>query len=157
MYQLTDDPNVVIDLDTGTTIPSGNYLWDAYQQWLAAGNEPLPVPELTFDQLVAMYEPALEQWMLQTVRQNGYDSILSCISYIHSSNTVWKADAQAVIDWRDALWTAAYAYRNSLNGVVPSPVPTIEQIIAQLPQPSTFNWTMHDPGAQAQSVTHMGM
>jgi hypothetical protein len=43
MYQLTDDPNVVINLETGAWIPnSGNYLWDEYQAWLAAGNTPEP-------------------------------------------------------------------------------------------------------------------
>jgi hypothetical protein len=42
-YKLTAQDNVVINTETGATIPEGNWLWDQYQEWLAAGNTPDPV------------------------------------------------------------------------------------------------------------------
>jgi hypothetical protein len=41
MYQLTTDPTTVINLDNGSYYPVTD---SDYQDWLAAGNTPLPVP-----------------------------------------------------------------------------------------------------------------
>ena len=46
MYALTNDPNVILDADTGTFVPRGHRLWDEYEAWLAAGNT-IPLPEDT--------------------------------------------------------------------------------------------------------------
>jgi hypothetical protein len=40
MYQLTSNPNIVIDLDTYAYISAGSQQWDDYQTWLTAGNTP---------------------------------------------------------------------------------------------------------------------
>jgi hypothetical protein len=48
MYQLTSDPTMVVNLDTGTWCVEGSgYLWDDYQAWLADGNTPLPATTAT--------------------------------------------------------------------------------------------------------------
>lgn len=46
MYKLTDDPNIVINEDTGEIIPNGSRHWDDYQAWLTAGNTPDPAIDL---------------------------------------------------------------------------------------------------------------
>jgi hypothetical protein len=50
MYKLTEDPNVIINLDTTEFIPNGARQWDDYQTWLAAGNTPDPIGDLAYYQ-----------------------------------------------------------------------------------------------------------
>lgn len=49
MYKLTEDPNIVIRLSDGASIPKGHRFWDEYEEWLAAGNT--PDPAFTLEQL----------------------------------------------------------------------------------------------------------
>ncbi|MCL8301442.1 phage tail assembly chaperone [Pseudomonas mosselii] len=42
-YQLTENPNLVLRLEDGATVPCGHRFWDEYEAWLAAGNTPSPV------------------------------------------------------------------------------------------------------------------
>jgi len=49
MYVLTSDPNVVFNAEAGSTVSINSSIeWEAYQQWLAAGNVPEPVPGPSF-------------------------------------------------------------------------------------------------------------
>lgn len=43
MYQLTQDPDMVQCLETGTYIPRSHGLWQGYEQFLADGGVPLPL------------------------------------------------------------------------------------------------------------------
>ena len=42
MYKLTRNPNEVIKLSDGATIPKGSRNWKEYQDWIAEGNTPDP-------------------------------------------------------------------------------------------------------------------
>jgi hypothetical protein len=139
-YQLTTNADLITLVDTNTTIPRGHRLWAEYEDWLAAGNTPLPPPGLTFEAILAAVIPGVQAWMDMTARQKGYDSVVSCATYATSTVPEFKADAEAIIRWRDAVWVAAYAWRDGLNGQLPPTVPTIEEVIAQLPQPGAFGW-----------------
>lgn len=46
MYRRTANPGTVVRVSDGAHIPTGggNYLSDAYEAWLAEGNEPEPAP-----------------------------------------------------------------------------------------------------------------
>lgn len=147
MYRLTPDPDVVQHIELGTLISSGTWLWDAYMEWLEAGNTPEPLPAPTFEQILAAVTPGVQEWMDNTARTKGYDSALSCATYATSGVAQFKADADALIAWRDAVWMAAYAWRDGLNGELPTEVPTLEDVIAQLPQPAEFGWNSqpYDP------------
>lgn len=46
MYELTNAPNIIKCVETGTFIPRGHRLWNEYEAWLAAGNT-IGVPEDT--------------------------------------------------------------------------------------------------------------
>lgn len=41
-YQLTGDPDTVIRLNDGATVPRGHRFWVEYQDWIAAGGSPEP-------------------------------------------------------------------------------------------------------------------
>lgn len=69
MYQLTENPNVVLSLATGAWLSPDNWLWDKYQAWLAEGGVPEPfggVPTLaqTKDDLVSAATAA--RWTHET-------------------------------------------------------------------------------------------
>lgn len=142
------NPNGGVTRDDGACIPEapGNRDWDNYLAWVADGNTATPVPPPTFDDYVAAFTPGLQQWMEDTAKDNAYDSVLSCVSYANSSVVQFAQDAQAMIDWRDALWRWASAYQVGAGGVLPDPIPTLEQIIALAPQPATFGWVVHPKG-----------
>lgn len=140
MYRLTPDPDVVQHVESTAFIPRGSGHWTAYEEWLAEGNTPEPLPGPTFEQILAAVTPGVQRWMDQTAQQKGYDNIVSCATYATSGVPEFAADAAAIIAWRDAVWVAAYAWRDGLNGQLPETIPTIEEVIAQLPQPGDFGW-----------------
>lgn|SRR5574343_347039 len=64
--------------------------------------------------------------------ERGYDNVATLSSYVTSSNTKWKAEANAFIAWRDSVFNYAY---NLLDNVKNNkvPIPTEEQFIAGIP------------------------
>lgn len=147
MYVLTSDPNVVFNAEAGSTVSINSSIeWEAYQQWLAAGNVPEPVPGPSFADYVAMFTAGLQQWMEDTAKQNAYDSVLSCVSYKDSGVAQFAGDAAAMIAWRDALWKWASAWQMGFNGELPATIPTLDEVKAIAPQPGAFSWVVHTPG-----------
>jgi len=132
----------------GAIIPNDpmNPAWAEYETWLAAGNQPAPMPAPSFDDYVARFTPGLQQWMEQVARSNAYDSVLSCVSYKDSGVAQFAGDAAAMIAWRDALWRWASQWQAGFNGQLPDPIPTLDQVIELAPQPAAFGWVVHAPG-----------
>lgn len=143
------NPNGGVTRDDGACIPEapGNRDWDNYLVWCEEGNTADSPPAPTLPDVADVMTPAVQAWLDVTVRGNGYDDIASCISYINSTVDAWRDDATAALHWRDAVWQAAYAMRADALANPPTVVPTIEQVIAGLPQPETFGWVVHAPGA----------
>lgn len=135
-YRKTEDPNILQCEDTGTWIPRGHRDWPT--EWLLT-NEPLPIRPLYELGTPAHYQAiraAAWDWMSSVVKARRYDSIESCCSYANSTVPRYKAEALAMISWRDAINT-------TLEQLVMNPPPgleTWEQVKALLPQPEAFNW-----------------
>lgn len=53
MYKLTNNPDVVHQLDGGF-IPRGHPLWGAYEDWLTDGNKPQPLEDTSPLELAAI-------------------------------------------------------------------------------------------------------
>lgn len=147
MYKLTSNPEMVIDTTDGACVPvgAGNYRAQAYADWLAAGNSPLPVDPPTVNQIVQRFLPQLQSWLDGIAQQNGYDSALSCISYVGSSVSQWDTDARAMLAYRDALWVWAYQQQIALNAMTETQLEglTAESIIAQAPKAEDHGWIVH--------------
>lgn len=90
-------------------------------------------------------------WMESVAATNGYHSSLSCISYKASVVPEFNDDAVAMFNWRDALWVWLYGLKNSMNGEIPDPVPTIDQVKAMAPKPEDFGWVHRDYGITADN------
>jgi len=147
MYRLTEDENVVIRADDGAVIPRGHRWWDEYEAWAAAGNTPEPVPAPTMADAATALMADVQAWLDTAAKGNGYDSLASCITYVSSAVAQWKADADAAVAWRDAVWQACFQWQQSASANPPTTFPTSAEVITQLPQPETFGWVVHAPGA----------
>lgn len=139
MYQLTEDPDVIRCVETGAFIPRGHYLWPT--EWLDQ-NTPLTAsaPGLGFElHTRAHYRYIRDQafaWMRAEAVERGYDGIESCASYYNSGVARYRAEARAMVAWRDAV-------KQSLEQLVlapPASIETWEQVRALLLQPGTFAW-----------------
>lgn len=104
-------------------------------------------PEPSMADAAAALTTDIQAWLDATASQNGYDSLASCISYTGSTITQWQADAVAALAWRDAVWQACFLWQQSAIANPPATFPTSAEVIAQLPQPETFGWITHQPGA----------
>jgi len=135
-----------------STLADGCTSWRA----VATDTEMLPgeifatePPTPTLADAAAALTVDVQAWLDATAGGNGYDSIASCISYRGSSVVQWNDDATAALTWRDAVWQAAFQWQQAALANPPVTFPTSAEVIAQLPQPETFGWVTHQPGATA--------
>ena len=93
--------------------------------------------------------PQLQGWMDGVANQNGYDNVVSCVSYKYSGVAQWAQDAAAMIAWRDAVWQWAYQQQPTLDAMTPAQIAALtpDYIISQAPKPEAYSWTVHAPGA----------
>lgn len=104
-------------------------------------------PAPTMVDLADALTSVVQAWMDATAQANGYDSLASCISYAGSSVEPWAADAAAALKWRDAVWLACFEQQQAALANPPDTPPNASTFIAGLPQPATFGWVLHAPGA----------
>ncbi len=104
-----------------------------------------PAPTVT--QQLAALQQGVQHWLDTTAQANGYDGIASCCSYYNSTVAQYAADAKAAITWRDAVWQACYVQSAALSSQPSPTVPTLATLLLSLPQPATYGWTAHAPGA----------
>ena len=98
--------------------------------------EPQPEePQPTLEEVSKPYLAAMDNMLTETARALGYDSVLSCISYVGSGNATRAAQAVAMRDWRDACYDAATALQERYAGAVATggALPTVEEFLDMLP------------------------
>lgn len=79
---------------------------------------------------------AIQSHVDATAKARGYADGVALAGYSTSTIPSWSAEAQAFIAWRDAVWIYAYTELAKVNGGQ-RPVPTIAELIAELP---TITW-----------------
>lgn len=79
----------------------------------------------------------ITRWLDSVVQAKGYDNIVSCASYASSSDDTFRAEAQAAIAWRDAVYRRGYEI---LADIPAAGVTTPDEVMALLPQPTEFGW-----------------
>lgn len=91
--------------------------------------EPAPEPApATLDD----FRHAIQAHIDVTAQERGYDSGVTCSSYVGSTNPAWAAEAAALIAWRDSVWAHAYAELAKVEGGLREQ-PTIEAILSEIP------------------------
>jgi len=154
MYQLTENPDIIVCVETGASIPRGHAWWGAYETWLAEGNEPVqvqlvgPVPHSP-EHYRAIRDAAFA-WMRGVAAARGYDSIESCVSYFNSSVEQYRQEAQAMSAWRDDVNLALVLLVQN----PPEGIETWDQVRPLLPQPEAYPWpvTLELPLGAAESA-----
>lgn len=133
-----------------TMNPDGTTSWRA----IASEADVLPgetfatePPAPTLADAASALSSAVQAWLDDTAKVNGYDSLASCISYRGSSVEQWDADATAALAWRDAVWQACFQWQQGALASPPATFPTAQDVIAQMPQPEQYGWVAHAPGA----------
>ena len=97
----------------------------------AAGAVVLVKVPLKPEQLIASFNFALQQNLDAVATQWGYSNIVAAASYANSTNPQFKADAEALIAWRDASWAKAFEIE---AGTLPT---SVEKFMAKLPKAPT--------------------
>lgn len=91
--------------------------------------EPVPEPEpVTVDS----FRRAIQAHIDATAQARGYDSGVTCASYVGSTIPAWAAEAAAFVAWRDAVW--AYAHGELAKVEIGERVqPAVPEIMRELP------------------------
>lgn len=103
----------------------------------ALGNAP---PDPGFPGYLQDIIAAVSTWLDSVPIARGYDSIVSCISYVGDADTIFNAEALAARSWRSAVYRTLYASQAQTAALPPDQWPTSEYVIANLPQPTAYTW-----------------
>ena len=119
VVEVADDKceSIIQALGTGKVLKA-----DKNGKPIAANPDPLPK-----EQLIELYESVAQKNLDSVARAWGYSSLVAAASYATSTNAQYKADAQALIEWRDKYWDKAYTIE---AGTLPA---TAEKFVALLP------------------------
>lgn len=95
---------------------------------------PIPVEPTppTLPELIKQFTDAVQAHLDAGAKTLGYDGILSACSYAVSTNLPFSVEGKSCLDWRDAVWLYCYAELAKVEAGT-RPMPTIEQIISELP------------------------
>lgn len=101
-------------------------------QWYLTGYAPakqLPSQQ----QILKGYEDAVQAHLDATAQSRGYDNTYTCLSYLSSTDQIWRRESNAFNEWRDKVWRKCHQILNAVMAGY-SPRPTIEELIEQLPE-----------------------
>ncbi|CAB4142758.1 hypothetical protein UFOVP435_19 [uncultured Caudovirales phage] len=88
------------------------------------------------EQAQARLTATVQDFLDATARSRGYDSALSCVSYIDSTVASYRTEATAMRDWRDAVWVRCLQLLAEVK-LGRRPIPTEVELVALLP---TIQW-----------------
>jgi hypothetical protein len=76
---------------------------------------------------------AVESYLDSKVAERDYKSVLHACSYVESTIPQYRAEALAVVAWRDSVWATAYAIQNAVLNGERNP-PDEAELLAELPE-----------------------
>lgn len=82
--------------------------------------------------LQQQYTELVQKHMDKTVQARGYDDVFTCISYVNSTDDTFKAEAQSVLAWRDAVWRMCYSILADVEQGKRD-IPSEAELLAELP------------------------
>jgi hypothetical protein len=86
----------------------------------------------SIEQIKKMYENAVQEHLNKVAQERGYDNTYTCMSYLNSTNEVWKREANAFNVWRDSVWTKCHEILNAvMSGQIEQP--SVDEVISQMP------------------------
>ena len=85
------------------------------------------------EDLQAKYTRLVQDYMDKAVQARGYDDVFTCISYVDSTDEIFRREAQAVLAWRDKVWRMWYEVLAEVNAGKRA-VPSEAELLAMLPK-----------------------
>lgn len=86
----------------------------------------------TLQEMMTQYTIAIQQRLDDFARTRNYDGILSACTYATSTIPKFAAEGQRCVALRDATWAAGYAILAEVEAGN-RPIPTVEQVMSELP------------------------
>jgi hypothetical protein len=138
MYKLTNSNEVIRILDN-VTIPAdpGNMDYVEFQNWLAQGNTPEPLPSETPQQVIARLEGALDRKLDEVANEYRYESIRTMVTYATSEHPDFGREGRAAVKYRDAVYAVGIQCNQDVEAGL-RPIPTEAELIAELPPFTDF-------------------
>ena len=133
IYGFDDDQKSLIPIDA-IEIPS-TYIFAQYP-FLSVVKGTIKFDSSAYNiankvQTISDYKTAVQANLDSVANSWGYDSLAIAASYANSTNPQFKAEAEALIAWRDNYWTEAYTIE---AGTLPA---TSDAFLALLPAAPT--------------------
>lgn len=119
----------VIDAPEATRLVASD---EAAPGWRMADGELRPPLAVDAPPNVDVYRRAIAAHVEAAAVARGYDSGVSCASYASSTNPAWRAEAEAFVAFRDAVWAKAFALLGAV-GAGKRPAPSLADLITELP------------------------
>ena len=102
------------------------------QEWMEAHPAPEPEPPTPEEQLEA-FTAAIQTHLDLFAQTRNYDGIMSAATYATSTVPKFRAEGQYAVQARDLTWARGYEIMDEvISGA--RPVPTLEEVIAELPE-----------------------
>lgn len=114
-------------------------------QWYLSGYAP-EKPAPTTEEILKQYEDAVQKHLDATAQSRDYDNTYTCLSYLSSTDEIWRRESNAFNAWRDQVWRKCHEILNAVMAEEIEP-PTVEELIAQLP---VIDW--NDPEAATEEA-----
>lgn len=132
-WKYTDADNRVVSRTTenGST---ESCLVSAINEWIAAGNAPLPYepPKLSPAEQISALQAAVQARLDAFAQERYYDGILSACTYATSTVPNFKSDGQTCVNARDLTWGACFKVLGDVKAGKRQ-IPTEEELLAMLP------------------------
>lgn len=102
--------------------------------------QPEPAPADPTQALIAQVTRVVQIRLDSVAQQRGYDGILSACTYVASAVPRFKAEAEAAVAWRDAVWSKCYEILAQAQAGERA-VPSLGEVLQELPQ---IQWPQGD-------------
>ena len=76
---------------------------------------------------------SVNQHLDSVAKSKDYDSIISACTYASSSISLYRAEGEKCVAWRDAVWVKVYDVLSEVQSGS-RPIPSAEQLISELPE-----------------------
>lgn len=97
----------------------------------AGGRPELAVRVLSPEEQRAAIDAAVTDWIDGQAVAAGFKNAAYITSYYNSTNSTWRAAAQAFVPWRDGIWAACIDVAAAVEAGTRT-APTAEELIAEL-------------------------
>jgi hypothetical protein len=121
VYPVTDGA-----VPEGHVVIGSSLTWDGETVTRVFTTQPAPLPG------VVDYSRAVQDHIDTTAGERDYGSAVSAASYATSKNAKWSGEAEAFIDWRDAVWVYVYT-QLALVQSGDRTQPSVAELVAELP------------------------